>query len=327
MKTPKIIMTGGTGRCGKSVMKEVLSRHPDAASLPFEYRFIIDPDGIVDFYSTYFAAWSPYIADRRLKRLEKMLRELATTHPIPHLIGNVISALDPDGRFLSPARYCGWRLDRHLPNFEAHVETLVDRLTSFSFAACWPGIASYTRRPHLRHSDIADKDRLTIILREFLHGVINDFLEEGGKRFLVEDNTWNPLFGRELHALLPNAKLINVYRHPLDVVASFSQQRWCPDDRVQAAYVYESLIRRWWDVRDDLPAEFFYEVTLEELVRWPEETLRALCAFSDIPFSREMLGVDLSHAHSGRWHSEYTRTERRLIPYILSDIIEALGYE
>ena len=60
-----MILVGGTGRCGTSILKEILATHPNAASLPFEYRFIIDPDGIIDFYASYTATWSPYIADRK----------------------------------------------------------------------------------------------------------------------------------------------------------------------------------------------------------------------------------------------------------------------
>jgi hypothetical protein len=63
----KMIFVGGTGRSGTSIVKELIAAHPGAASLPFEYRFIIDPDGLVDFYTSYTAAWSPYLADRTLK--------------------------------------------------------------------------------------------------------------------------------------------------------------------------------------------------------------------------------------------------------------------
>jgi hypothetical protein len=52
----KMILIGGTGRSGTSIVKEILANHPDASSLPFEYRFIIDPDGLADFYTGYSAA-------------------------------------------------------------------------------------------------------------------------------------------------------------------------------------------------------------------------------------------------------------------------------
>ena len=42
---PNILFVGGVGRSGTSVTRQVLGLHPQVANLPFEYRFIIDPDG------------------------------------------------------------------------------------------------------------------------------------------------------------------------------------------------------------------------------------------------------------------------------------------
>ena len=46
----KVIFIGGSGRSGTNILRKLLSKHSQVASLPFEHRFIIDPDGIIDFF-------------------------------------------------------------------------------------------------------------------------------------------------------------------------------------------------------------------------------------------------------------------------------------
>jgi len=323
---PKMVFIGGTGRSGTSILKDVLASHPDAASLPFEYRFIIDPDGIVDFYASFSAIWSPYIADRKLKRLAGLLHTLAD-EPLHHwLLSRLIRAWNRDGKTLSPRMYHGWELKRHLPNFERHTQRLMQQLVEFSFPACWVGSASYRFHPQIEHLGPRSRRELAGILGDFIRDVINDLLQQSGKGFFVEDNTWNILVARELLELLPEARLIHVYRDPRDVVASFSQQRWSPADKQQGARWYKAMMTHWFRVRSELPAGSTYELKLEELVAAPEAMLRDICSFIGVPFDERMLQVDLGHAHSGRWKREYTTPEKQAVQAILADLIERLGY-
>lgn len=322
----KIILVGGTGRSGTSILKETLALHPQAASLPFEYRFIIDPDGIVDFYAGFTAVWSPYIADRRLKRLERFLRTLAREPWYHRLAGRLIQWFDPRGRLLSPRAYHGWELNRHLPRFEHHVDTLMSELIAFSFPACWVGTEGYTFHPRIYHSPPRSREELAPILRKFIHNVIGDLLKETGKAFFVEDNTWNVLLAREILEILPQARIVHIYRDPRDVVASFSRQRWSPRDKVQGALWYRSMMSRWFEIRSSLPPHSLYEVSLERFVREPKEVLQEICLFAEIPFHERMLQIDLSRSHSGRWKREFNPEEKRQVQEILGDLIRALGY-
>jgi hypothetical protein len=323
----KMILVGGTGRSGTSIVKEVLASHPDAASLPFEYRFIIDPDGLGDFYSSFAATWSPYLADRRLKRLERLLNSLIR-EPLHHrLLGHLIRWWNPDGKILSPRAYHGWELTHHLPNFEHHVQELMSRLVEFSFPACWVGTENYRFFPRLYHSPPRPREELAQILGDFIRIVINDLLEQTGKRFFVEDNTWNVLFAREIIELLPEAKIIHVYRDPRDVVASFSHQRWSPTNKQQGARWYRAMITYWFNTRSALPSGSYYELGLEDLVASPETVLRDICEFAGIPFDNALLQIDLSHSHSGRWKREYSDEEKTKVQEILADVIEKLGYD
>jgi hypothetical protein len=167
---------------------------------------------------------------------------------------------------------------------------------------------------------------LAQVLGDFIRNVIDDFLQCTGKRFFVEDNTWNVLFAQELDDLIPEAKLIHVYRDPRDVVASFSHQRWSPTDKRQGALWYKAMMTHWFSVRAALATDSYYELKLEDLVSSPREEIQNLCEFVQIPVEEEMLKMDLSRSHSGRWKKEYSPEEKRHVQSILRDVIEELGY-
>jgi hypothetical protein len=325
--TPNLVFIGGSGRSGTSITKVILGTHPQVATLPFEYRFIIDPDGIVDFYSSYTSAWSPFLADRKLKRLERLLGMLAEESWQDRLASNLLQMLNSDGRIVSPRRYHGWHLEAHLPHFKQYCQELVAELREFLFPACWVGTESYTCRAQLHHVKPKSREQLAPILGKFICRVINSYLAEHGKQFFVEDNTWNILFARELTELVSGARFLHVYRDPRDVVASFKEQRWCPSDVRQACLWYRSIMEHWFTVRADLPEYSYYEFGLERLVSDTKTTLYELCEFTGIPYDAVLLGTDLSKAHSGRWRYDLSPAEQDVVRHILGDLIHQLGYE
>ena len=71
---PNICLIGGTGRCGTTILKQIFQAHPEVAKIP-EWRFAVDPDGILDFYSSLSQNWSPHLFDVKLKRLYKLLQQ------------------------------------------------------------------------------------------------------------------------------------------------------------------------------------------------------------------------------------------------------------
>lgn len=324
---PKIIFIGGTGRCGTNISKALLTNHPQVATLPFEYRFIIDPDGIVDFYRSYTATWSPFLADRRLKRLEILLHTLAEEPTLHRLAGSLIRYINRDGKTLAPRRYYGWNLDVHLPNFKQYTRDLMVKLTEFSFSACWVGTESYAFHPGVYHAGPKSQDELAQILGDFIRRVINGFLVKRGQVFYVEDNTWNILFARELIELVPTAKILHVYRDPRDVVASFTHQRWSPSDTRQAALWYKSIMNHWFTVRADLPRGSYYEYSLESLVNSTEQVVKEICHFTGIPYDPTLLEIDLTKSNSGRWRQEFSNEDQQIIQDVLGETVREFGYE
>jgi len=167
MECPKVVFIGGTGRCGTSVTRLAMSFHPEVATLPFEYRFLIDPDGIIDFMNSSSSTWSPYVADRRLKRLEQFLKKLSGQSFVSRVFGNVIKSvgLTRHGLF-TPRQYHGWQLADSIPGFNQAVDELIERLRAFKYSGSWVGTESYVFSPVIYHVPPMDNFELLSICRK-----------------------------------------------------------------------------------------------------------------------------------------------------------------
>lgn len=291
MSKPQIIFVGGTGRCGKSVVAECLAQHPDAFKLPFELRFLTDPDGIIDFYTSSQASWSPFLMDKRIKRLGQLLKRLA------------YSAGD---------KYANWRLRRHLPRWNEHMEGLMHSLYDFSYAGTWFGVEN----ARMYHAGPTNKEDLACVLGAFVETVIKDLLETNDKSIFISDDTWSVLFAKELSELLPQAKFIHVYRDPRDVVNSMSKQRWCPSDLAQAARYYISLM--------ESIDETLISLCFEGLVDFPRMNLEDKCYQAGIEYDSAMLKpLDSAKTNIGRWRDE---PEQEWVELVMP-LVKRLEYE
>ena len=79
--SPRHVAVGGTGRSGTNLLKQILSEHSQVHTLPFEHRFVIDPGGVIDFYHGFADSWSPFVADRKLRDLEREKSTVSTSAP------------------------------------------------------------------------------------------------------------------------------------------------------------------------------------------------------------------------------------------------------
>lgn len=198
-------------------------------------------------------------------------------------------------------------------------------LTEFRFEGSWVGT------PFLNTTELSygclNKKKLAEILGNFLCAVAGDVMQAQGVNHYLEKNTWNILFLDKILELVPNAKMVHIYRDPRDVVSSFMQQRWMPSNAIHSATIYRDLIERWWEVRNKVAQGSFMELSLESLVSEPEKNLRKICNFWGVTWDDSLLQLDLSRSHSGRWKSDIPEKELSAVEKILQSQIEALGYE
>lgn len=345
-----ICFIGGTGRSGTTILRRIFGRHPHVAALRTEARFLIDPDGLVDFWDTFKCGWSPYTFDIKIRRLEGLLRELGRTGSV----GMVASALGMVGggasktnpteptrirrrnalkwAFSVDMRLARWlpryptvMLGEACPSYTELVDDLLASLIQFKFEGRWTGT------PRFQPSTIfvgprATDDDLAGLLGDFYRDVAGCIAAQSGATHFVEDSPLNILSFDRILELLPDARLVHIYRDPRDVVASYSTMRWGPPDPAQTARLYARIMEAWNLVRRKLPPESYLEVALEELVQNPKITLDKICNLWGLPWSDTLLDTDLSGSHSGRWKKDLTTHQQQAIMTVVQPLLTSLGY-
>ncbi len=234
-------LIGGSGRSGTSILRTIFAGHPQLSDVP-EWRFAIDPDGLVDFHTSLAHGWSPYLYDLRLKRLESLLRALAHDPPL-RIVQSVIQRLrlHRSLHFNMQPRYIGLRAVDYCPKYVDLVGALLEELTAFRYQGSWTGMVA----GQLAYAPPPEPKRLARVLGDFWRSVARCVLEHQGASHYLEKSTWNILWIDKVMDLLPEARLVHIYRDPRDVVASYVKQRWTPSDPVLAARMYQDIMECW----------------------------------------------------------------------------------
>ncbi len=321
--TVKICLIGGTGRCGTTILKTVMAGHPDVAVTP-SWRFTIDPDGLVDFYRSLSNNWSPYLFDVKLRRLKNLLNRISSSSLLTRTLLHANRLLQLErliGRKLLPPM-AEHHASRLCPQFTKLSEQLLAELVTLQYRGFWTGGSLFQKSMHF--AGYCKPAELSIPMGNFYRAVATAVTDNTNKSYFIDDNTWNILFFDALLELLPDAKLVHIYRDPRDVAASFLGQSWTPDHPEYACNFYAEIMARWSEVKSSVPPDSFMETSLEQLVSETEETLHRICKFWEIPYHTTLLKTDLSKSNQGRWQSSPINNDRYL--NILQPWVDKLGY-
>lgn len=335
-----ICLIGGTGRSGTTVLRQMFARHRRVATLPTEMRLLTDPDGIIDFYDSMAAGWSPWSFDLKVRRLERFLRALdapGLVRVISYIQAAVPRHLSGNGRRDSHGAVQGyhdrrtraramvggspllrmrpqyWSINLRMacPSYSRLVDTLVDQLVELRFSGRWTGTPLYQSSSILFGGpDVAQA------LASFCRSLVQCICERRGASHIVEDTPFNLLSFDRINRLLPESRLVHIHREPRDVVASYLGKRWSPSDPVAAARFYVAIMRQWEKIRQSLPDDSYLEITLDDLVGDPEVVARQICAFWDLPWDEAVMEIDLSRSNAGRWKKD--------IPVDIQPTVEAI---
>lgn len=318
----RVCLIGGTGRSGTTLLTRILARHRDLTDVP-EWRFLIDPDGIADFYRNR-QAWSPYHAERRLRRLEGLLKRVDRSRP-GALLASLAGLVERHSPVKLTPAYGNVTVSHHCPGYRRHVRALMDELTNLCFVGSWVGMEAGERR-RMRYQGPPEGEVLAQTFGGFLHKVMAEVMDRQGATHYLEKNTWNILWFDTLRELMPEARLVHIYRDPRDVVASFATQRWMPSSHAECAVIYDHLMGRWQEVKARVPRDAYREYSLEALVAEPERTLREVCDFWGLPWQPDLVDVDLGRANSGRWRDDIPAPARAQVEAQLAPWLKAYGY-
>ncbi|MDB4665066.1 sulfotransferase [Verrucomicrobia bacterium] len=307
-------------------MKRVFGNHPQCAVVP-EYRFPIDPDGLVDFMCWNDAAWSPYAFDVRLKRLERLLNDIGRNVFIRRVAANLLRETGLERLFpvhvLPAYSLIGFR--RCSPSFHELTRNLIQELREFRYDGQWTGMRFGERR-RLSYASKEHLLNLTRILGGYWQAVIAEVCGVQDAAYFLDDNTWNILFFDKILKLVPYAKIVHVIRDPRDVVASYRTMRWAPTKVSEAALWYKGIMQRWLAVKAQCPEDSYMEVRLHEVVEHPDFQLRCIAKFWGVPWDESLKKESLGKSHTGRWKRDFDEKERFELDSLLRDEIELLGY-
>jgi len=217
-------------------------------------------------------------------------------------------------------KYYGINMQDSCPEFATLSKLMIDKLQSIKFSGEWIGM-DLLQTKQLGFMSLDQRAHLSKLFREYLISVYGSILVQQNAEYYLEKNTWNHLFMPTLLEFLPEAKLVYIARDPRDVVASYIKQSWMPPLPEQSARVLKDLTIRWENIKKNIPDNTFIEITLEELVSFPEKTLRAVCDFYCIEWDSALLSLDLSHSNQGRWKKQFNSEEKVLVQDILQQQI------
>ena len=144
----------------------------------------------------------------------------------------------------------------------------------------------------------------------------------------------------------PQAKFIHVIRDGRDVASSLIKAGWV-NNFVKAAYYWHEKVEAGISSGKTLDKQRYYELNYEQLVMYPEETLKDLCNWLELEYVPSMLqqNENATNYISGDWHlhemvakpvdsSRAYAWKQQLSPRQVADfesvageLLEELGYE
>ena len=324
-----MILIGGVGRSGTNLLKDILSLNSKIFSLPFESRFTIDPDGVIPTYALIKEAWSPFVSEKAIMRLNIFLNKLSQKNLLDKITiasSNLLSRIGLEGNF---KQYKEWELKEWFPNFIAHNDKLINDLKLLEYEGTWAGRKGSLTKKALNYVGLSNKNNeLDIIFNEYFYNVYQDLLTSKKKSLYIEDNTFNILYANYFEQLLPGAFMVHMIRDPRDVVSSYIKQRWCPNNIKVAVKYYLELMKRWFKIKEKLNINFYSEIRLEDLCNNKNLVLNKLANKLNIEFDKNFLNYDydLSKSNSGRWRKDFDKNDQKFLNKELAIYINHYGY-
>lgn len=131
---------------------------------------------------------------------------------------------------------------------------------------------------------------------------------------------------------LPDVRVIHLVRDPRDVARSSIGMGWAGSVYYGIRHWLKTEVE-WARVAARIPADRVITVKYEDLIEAHEDTLKAICAFADVPFDAAMLdfheGTTYAKPDPGliyQWKRKQTPYEIGLVEAQAGDLLTELGY-
>ncbi len=323
----KKIFIVGTGRSGTSVLKKIFGHHSQIFTYKKELRFISDQDGLMDLRNSLTSDWNPHNTDEKLRGFV----DLITNHLFDTKLHDKVLNRIFQRTFSGFGRkYATVRMGNYMP--KKHVERCLDEFMSSmdieSIPGYWYGSPSYRLEPTMYYSRPLNTEIFDEEAGKFVDTLLSYPLAEKQKTCWCDDTPMNILYADILCQMLENAKILHIYRNPLDVVASYSEskQSWAPADPVYAAGWIREIFAKWIMLRNNIPNKNYLEVEYEYLIANQEEGLRKIMDFIGLEFEESLLNLKLNANSVGRYKSDIPIPKIDSIESILTPVLKEYGY-
>jgi hypothetical protein len=239
-----MIFVGGTGRSGTTQLALIIGQHPSVWHIPTETRFLVDPGGLQDLVPSLSTGHTPFHACDALDRFRTLLtRDVAgrgTPGAFSHADLPTIFGAD---------RYADW------------CERFLAALTWYSY--------DERSTPRVVGRYFAERSELMSLCRTYVDELFSAGAAGNGKSTWCEKTPNNLLAMPFLWELFPEARVVHILRHPVQVAASHLSMEWAPDDIEGVCNWLEPMYYSW--LRADASADpRCVQLRLEDLAQdWP----------------------------------------------------------
>jgi hypothetical protein len=325
------IFIGGTGRCGTTILSQILHQHPDLFTTSSELKLIVESYGLVSLSEHLTDRWNPqsgHIALEKFKYFANQLCHFGFINPFLRILGKLPLFKNHSWilKKFPSIRYSAHEIASRFgeKHFKKCIQELLNKLIyridiSKPINTCGVWYPFYVTNKFER-SDLLE------IFRGFLRDLYSNPLHIYGKKRWCDDTPFNLMKAHFLLELYPRMKFIHILRDPRDVVASYSNQGWASNQVSINTHIITNLIKGWLDLRSKLSPENLLEIRLEDLTQDTERTVRKICEFTDLEFTTDLLTLDLTAGHAGRFKNELNNYEIHQIEVGLKDWMNEKDY-
>lgn len=311
----KKLLIGGTGRSGTTIIAQMLGLHPEIYTFPKEIRFITDPDGVISLKSALVDNWSFFQGDFAIERFFNLMTKLKkkTWGAYPTIDFSSMVGADFYDSWLNELR-------KELIEFEFN-SNWIGRTTGFKKVLSKKILTDNNKRKPFFPKSYFSSRKSDQEFYAILSGWLDDFFiraaEFNNKRFALDHTPMNNLHADFFYNLMPESKMLHVYRDPRDVISSFTTQEWGSTPENNLKWV-NNIYKTWDDIKRKLPEGYYYELAFETFIENPETEMKKILDFYEIDFHPSVMEIKLNKPHIGRYH-------KNLSPEVIKKIEETIN--
>ena len=308
--TMKSIIICGTGRCGTTITKRVLSSHPKLFSFKYESLFLSYPYGLVSLFKGLTEGWTPFCSDAAIRNCEKFI--LGRKSKILYFFYERLVKFQSNRSafcLVSPPPYMSFNLREHRDIVSKYFEILKKDLQTISYDGAWPGYPGFIFKPKMNVPTIVDEQKVAGAINKFISCVFGELMVATGTEVWLDDSIYAYLLAKDVLKILPEAKFIHMTRDPRDVISSYAKRLWAPSCPIKAAKMYRATMEKWEIVRQQIPEDVVLDVKFEDLVENQDENFKRICSFIGIDYDGSYMKIDKRKANLGRWNNDLSQRD------------------